>query len=108
MKKFLCKIFGHYMIFDSCNVAGPSTCKWCGHKKPGIVWPRCKTEDIILDAMTRFLEGVYVELDDPSWDSGRKKIKKLSFDKDRDEVKIVLEDGTWNHSDFLIISKDQL
>lgn len=45
MKKFLCKIFGHRMKFDTCNVAGTSTCKWCGHKEPGIVWPRWKEKE---------------------------------------------------------------
>jgi hypothetical protein len=40
VKKFLCRVFGHKMYFDSCNVAGPSTCKRCQHKKAGIVWPR--------------------------------------------------------------------
>lgn len=36
----LCKIFGHKMRLDSSNAAGPSTCKRCGHKEPGITWPK--------------------------------------------------------------------
>ncbi len=35
----MCEVFGHKMYFDSCNVAGPSTCKRCGHKQEGIRWP---------------------------------------------------------------------
>jgi hypothetical protein len=41
--KLLCRIFGHRMFFDGAGLAGvggPSTCKRCGHKDPGIDWPR--------------------------------------------------------------------
>jgi hypothetical protein len=40
--KIICKIFGHKLYFDTSNVAGPSTCKRCGHKEPAIVWPHSK------------------------------------------------------------------
>ena len=39
-KLLMCEIFGHNMYFDSCNAAGPSTCKRCAHKREGIRWPR--------------------------------------------------------------------
>jgi len=38
--KWLCRFFGHRLFFDSANAAGPSTCKRCGHKEPGITWDR--------------------------------------------------------------------
>jgi len=40
MLKFLCKVFGHWMVSDSDNIAGPSTCRICGHKEKGIIWER--------------------------------------------------------------------
>lgn len=40
MKKFICKLFGHFMYFDSVDVAGPATCRVCGYKEPGIMWPK--------------------------------------------------------------------
>lgn len=36
----VCNTFNHFMCFDTSNVAGASTCKLCGHKEPGIKWPR--------------------------------------------------------------------
>ena len=38
----LCNFFGHNLYFDRANVAGPSTCKRCEYKEPGIEWPRLK------------------------------------------------------------------
>ena len=37
---FLCTILGHKMFFDTDNVAGPSTCKRCGHNENCIDWER--------------------------------------------------------------------
>jgi hypothetical protein len=37
--KWLCPIFGHRSYFDTCNVAGSSTCCRCGHKNEAIKWP---------------------------------------------------------------------
>ena len=38
----LCKIFGHRMYFDGCDIGGPSRChRWkCDHKEPGIDWEK--------------------------------------------------------------------
>ena len=35
-----CKFLGHKMFFDTHDVTGPSTCRRCGHEKPGMTWPR--------------------------------------------------------------------
>lgn len=35
---------GHNMVLDSSDAAGPSTCKKCGHKEPGVEWPRSEEE----------------------------------------------------------------
>jgi hypothetical protein len=42
----LCKIFGHKMYFDTCDIGGPSTCKRCGHKEPAIVWTRIPMPEV--------------------------------------------------------------
>lgn len=34
----LCKIFGHKMYHDCCNIAGPTICRRCDHKEPAIKW----------------------------------------------------------------------
>jgi|GEM_PF-4040485 len=37
----ICRLFGHWMFFDTGDVFGPSTCKICKHKEPGstFAWP---------------------------------------------------------------------
>lgn len=37
------------MYFDSCDVAGSSTCKRCGYKEPAIEWDRDHKEPVIMN-----------------------------------------------------------
>ena len=39
MANLLCRIFGHWMFFDSSDVSGGSTCKRCGFHTTAIKWP---------------------------------------------------------------------
>lgn len=62
LMRILCKIFGHKIHSDSCDIAGPSTCKRCGHKEPAIKWdvtppmPKVKPPKIeVSDNLKRYI-----------------------------------------------------
>lgn len=57
VRAVVCNIFGHFMFFDTDSAAGPSTCKLCGHKEPGIKWERGPSTELFSDAMKNLDTG---------------------------------------------------
>ena len=57
VRAVVCNILGHFMRFDTDNAAGPSTCKLCGHKEPGIKWERGPSTELFSDKMKNLNTG---------------------------------------------------